>query len=79
MKVVVPSYHDMHKLKASIIMSKETKTTEKGIKRVSPFLKQQNNSQEAKQFINSQLAEINLYKKYKGFRNYAFYIVLKFR
>jgi len=69
----------MHKLKASIIMNKETKTTEKGIKRVSPFLKQQNNSQEAKQFINSQLAEINLYKKHKGFRNYAFYIVLKFR
>ncbi|MFV0310163.1 MAG: hypothetical protein ACK5KN_00765 [Dysgonomonas sp.] len=60
-------------------MSKETKATEKGIKRVSPFLKQQNNSQEAKQFINSQLAEINLYKKYKGFRNYALYIVLKFR
>lgn len=41
---------------------------------VDPFLKQQNNSEEAKQFIESQLTEINLYKKYKDYYSYVFYI-----
>lgn len=41
---------------------------------VDPFLIQQNNSEEAKQFIESQVTEINLYKKYKDYYSYVFYI-----
>ncbi|MFC4673552.1 class I SAM-dependent methyltransferase [Dysgonomonas termitidis] len=41
---------------------------------VDPFLEEQNDSEEAKQFIDSQLTEINLYKKYKDYYSYVFYI-----
>jgi hypothetical protein len=45
--------------------------------RLESFLTEQNNSEEAKQLVEAEKREIELYKKYSDYYSYGFYVAQK--